>query len=161
MKSIRSCNNVEIIKAEISDAKQVLELQKIAYLSEAEIYNNYSIPPLIQKIEEIIEDFSNQVVLKAEVAYRIIGSVRAYRENDTCFIGKLIVHPDFQNQGIGSKLLNEIEQIFSNGHRFELFTGYKSEKNLYLYRKYGYKIFKTEFLTDKLTLVYLEKEREK
>ena len=78
---------------------------------------------------------------------------------DTCYIGRLIVHPDYQNQGIGTALMSEIEDKFSNISRFEIFTGYKSEKNLYIYKKLGYETFKEEVVDDKLTLVFLEKKR--
>jgi hypothetical protein len=53
--------------------------------------------------------------------------------------------------------MNEIEHAFSHAARFELFTGHLSERNLYLYRKLGYRSFKQERITDALTLVYLEK----
>ena len=35
-------------------------------------------------------------------------------------VGQPIVHPDFQNRGMGIRLLNEIEQTFSRASRFEL-----------------------------------------
>jgi predicted N-acetyltransferase YhbS len=35
-------------------------------------------------------------------------------------VGKLIVCSDFQNRGMGIRLLNEIEQTFSRASRFEL-----------------------------------------
>ena len=35
-------------RASFEDAKEILDLQKLAYVSEAEIYNDYSIPPLTQ-----------------------------------------------------------------------------------------------------------------
>lgn len=41
--------------------------------------------------------------------------------------------------------------------QYELFTGHKSEKNLYLYKKLGYTEFKREKVNDNLTLVYLKK----
>ena len=141
------------------DLLDILELQKLAYQSEAEIYNDYSIPPLTQTLDEIKEDFTFQVFLKAVLKNKIIGSVRAYKEEDTLYIGRLIVHPDFQNQGIGTKLLKEIEAKFNDVKRFELFTGYKSKKNLYLYRKSGYSIFKSEKRSENLTLDYLEKNK--
>lgn len=141
------------------DLLDILELQKLAYQSEAEIYNDYSIPPLTQTLDEIKEDFTFQVFLKAVIKNKIIGSVRAYKEEDTLYIGRLIVHPDFQNQGIGTKLLKEIEAKFNDVKRFELFTGYKSKKNLNLYRKFGYSIFKSEKISENLTLDYLEKNK--
>jgi ribosomal protein S18 acetylase RimI-like enzyme len=90
----------------------------------------------------------------------IIGSVRAYSKEGTCYIGRLIVHPDFQNRGIGTRLMDEIEKIFNGCKRFELFTGDQSEKNLQLYQKRGYRIFKTAKVTDHTNVVFLEKKSE-
>jgi GNAT superfamily N-acetyltransferase len=139
------------------DAEEILALQKLAYRSEAEIYNDFNFSPMVQPLESIGKDFENQVFIKVLVNRGIIGSVRAYAEGGTCFIGRLIVHPEFQNQGIGAKLMNEIEKIFNTCQRFELFTGDRSEKNIYLYQKLGYKIFKRAKITDLTTIVYLEK----
>jgi ribosomal protein S18 acetylase RimI-like enzyme len=149
---------MEVEKATISDAEEILSLQKLAYQSEAEIYNDFNIPPLVQTLEEIKKDFGIQFLLKAVMDEKIIASVRAHTKEGTCYIGRLIVHPDFQNRGIGTKLMYEIEKIFSTCQRFELFTGARSERNLYLYKKLGYKIFKTAKITDQTTIVYLEKK---
>ncbi len=147
-----------IERATVADAEEVLSLQKLAYKSEAEIYNDFAIPPLLQSLEEIKRDFENQIVLKATVDGKIRGSVRAFVKGETCYIGRLIVHPDFQNRGVGTKLMDKIEEIFEEAERFELFTAHKSEKNLYLYQKLGYKVFKTVKANDQLNIVYLEKK---
>jgi ribosomal protein S18 acetylase RimI-like enzyme len=147
-----------IIKhAGVEDAVEILELQKLAYRSEARIYDDYTIPPLLQTPEEIAKDFESHVFLEALQDGRIVGSVRACINGDTCMIGKLIVHPDFQNRGIGTRLMNEIERSFDAAGRFELFTGHKSERNLRLYRKLGYRIFRSEKISENLTLVYMQK----
>ena len=151
---------MEIERAIISDAEEILSLQKLAYRSEAEIYNDFNIPPLVQALESIEKDFENQYFLKTVMNGKIIGSVRAYTKEGTCYIGRLIVHPDFQNRGIGTDLMNEIERIFNTCRRFELFTGDKSERNLHLYQKLGYKIFKKAKITDQTMIVYLEKKIE-
>jgi ribosomal protein S18 acetylase RimI-like enzyme len=143
--------------AVVSDAEEILPLQKLAYRSEAEIYDDFNIPPLVQTLGSIKNDFENQVFLKVVINGKIIGSVRAFAKEGTCYIGRLIVHPDFQNQGIGTKLMNEIEQIFKTCERFELFTGDRSYRNLYLYQKLGYKIFKTAKITDRTNIVYMGK----
>jgi ribosomal protein S18 acetylase RimI-like enzyme len=54
---------------------------------------------------------------------------RASIERETCHIGKLIVHPNHQNLGIGTILLSAAEQHFPEAQRYELFTGQESEKN--------------------------------
>ncbi|MGI0046742.1 MAG: GNAT family N-acetyltransferase [Nitrosotalea sp.] len=146
-----------IQKATVSDAEEILLLQKLAYKSEAELYHDYDIPPMTQTLKNIQDDFERQIFLKATFDEKIIGSVRAFAQGETCHIGRLLVHPDFQNQGIGTKLMNEIESWFRACKRFELFTGDKSEKNMALYQKLGYETFKTEKITEQITLVYLEK----
>ncbi len=149
-----------IEQASAEDAKEILDLQKLAYQSEAAIYNDYTIPPLTQTLEEMEADFEKQVFVKATIDGKIIGSVRGHLNEGTCFIGRLIVHPDFQNRGIGTRLLNEIERIFIQARRFELFTGNRSERNLHLYQKQGYEPFKTEMIAEELVIVFLEKYRE-
>lgn len=146
-----------IENALISDLEEILALQKLAYLSEAEICNDFSIPPLLQTIEDIKSEYAYKTFLKAVDSGKIIGSVRANLQDGTCYIGKLIVHPDYQNRGIGTALMNSIENCFKGCKRYELFTGKKSVKNIYLYNKLGYRIFKEEKISEKLTFVYLEK----
>ena len=151
-------NDYEIITANESDADEILQLQYAAYQCEAEIYNNYSIQPLTQTLEQTVEEFGKSTVLKAVLkSGKIIGSVRAAEKDDgSVYIGKLMVLPDYQDKGIGKQLLQAIENEFC-GKRYWLMTGHKSEKNLTLYEKCGYTRFKTEEIEPCLTLVCLEK----
>ena len=83
-------------------------------------------------------------------------AVKEYEENGTIYIGKLMVHPKMQKQGIGTQLLLAMENEFPN-HRYELFTSSKSISNIRLYERLGYKIFKEEAVSEELQFVYLEK----
>lgn len=150
---------MEIEQACTKDAEEILSLQKLAYQSEAAFYDDFTLPPLLQTLEEIKVDFEKQVVLKAVHKGAIIGSVRAHVQEGTCFIGRLIVRPNFQNQGIGTKLMAELEGCFDEAGRYELFTGHRSERSLHLYRKLGYTPFRREPVSERLTLVFLEKHR--
>lgn len=147
---------MEIKAATKNDLPEILALQKLAYRSEAEIYNDFGIPPLKQTMEQLEEEAEYSTILKAVDDGRIVGSVRAYEKEGTCFIGRLIVHPDYRNRGIGRKLMGTVE-IFFKCKRYELFTGHRSEKNLALYEKLGYKRYKTETISEALSLIYLEK----
>jgi len=148
---------MEIKRASLEDAETILHLQIHAYLSEAEIYNDYSIPPLIQTFSEIKQEFSQQVFLNAIEEGNIVGSVRAYIENGTAYIRRLMVKPDSQNKGIGTRLMQAIEEHFRMADRYELFTGHRSARNLYLYRKLGYREFKRIPVNESIILVFLEK----
>lgn len=149
---------MQIEIADVKDAQAILALQKLAYQSEAAITGDYTIPPLVQSLQEMEQDFQKQTILKAILDGKIVGSVRAYVKGGTCHIGRLIVHPDYQNRGLGKRTLKAIEDHFSEADRYELFTGEKSERNLYFYQKLGYRIFRSEQLTDRVTIVYMEKK---
>ncbi|WP_338077702.1 GNAT family N-acetyltransferase [Acetobacterium wieringae] len=88
---------------------------------------------------------------------KLIGSVRGFVDNDTLYIGKLIVHPDYQGNGIGTALLKEIEKD-NSGLRQELFTSDQSLRNLRLYKRLGFVQFKIKPLSKDLNLVFMEKK---
>ena len=98
------------------------------------------------------------IITKATEDDKIVGSVRAYGENGTVYIGKLIIHPDWQRKGIGTKLLLEIEHIYRD-KRYELFTSTRSTGNIKLYEHLGYKIFMEKAINNELKFVYLEKNK--
>ncbi len=150
-----------ITLASVDDSTAILDFQRLAYQSEAAIYDDFSLPPLTETLEEWRSQFSGRVVLKAVEQGRIIGSVRAYQDGKTCHIGRLIVHPDYQRQGIGTQLMQEIEASFGAAERFELFTGHRSATAIRLYERLGYKVFKQEPVHDRLVLVFLQKMKTK
>jgi ribosomal protein S18 acetylase RimI-like enzyme len=150
-------NELSIVRASPEDAEEILALQKLAYQSEARLYNDWSIPPLVQTQQSLQDEFAGTVFLKAMIGSRIAGSVRARTEDGLCRIGRLIVHPQYQRRGIGSRLMHEIEAAFPDAVRFELFTGSRSESNIRLYRKWGYTVSHTQPLSASVSLTFLEK----
>jgi len=105
---------VTIKDAATEDAGEILSLQKLAYQSEAKIYNDWSLPALTQTLDSLIAEFSESLILKGTIDNKIIASVRAMINCGTCEIGRLIVHPEHQNKGIGTELLNAIEKRHPN-----------------------------------------------
>ncbi len=150
-------SSLSITRATSADAREILALQKLAYQSEAAIYQDDTLPPLVQTLPEMEAELQSRLFLKAVTADRIVGSVRAHLQEGTCVIGRLIVHPACQNQGLGSALMTAIEGRFPQAERYALFTGHRSARNLYLYKKLGYQRMGSEKLSAKLTLIFLEK----
>lgn len=146
-----------IERANLNDLEDILKLQYLAYQSEAKLLNNFTIQPLTQTLEELVQEFQNGIIYKAvNDQEQIIGSVRGTVKDGTLLIGKLIVHPDSQGNGIGTELLKYIE----NNHkelRKELFTSDKSIRNLSLYEHNGYTRFKIEAINKDLNFIFLEK----
>jgi ribosomal protein S18 acetylase RimI-like enzyme len=140
-----------------SDAEAILALQKLAYQSEAALYNDYDIPPLRQTLEEIEAELTDHVFLKAVASGELVGSVRARQVGEACQVGRLIVDPAHQGRGIGRLLMRAVEERFEEVRWFELFTGHRSERNLRLYHGLGYLDIREERVSPELTLVFLRK----
>jgi ribosomal protein S18 acetylase RimI-like enzyme len=138
------------------DLQAILELQRLCFREAAERYHDPAIPPLTQTLAELKDEFTRCILLKIEINSRIIGSARAWEQDGTAYIGRVIVHPAFQNQGLGKKLMAAIEAQFPKTERFELFTGCRDEKNIAFYHHLGYEIFRSE---EDRHLVFMEKVR--
>jgi GNAT superfamily N-acetyltransferase len=151
-------NELIIAQAVKEDLPTILDIQKKAFLEVARNFNLESMPQIEQTLESLKDEFVNCTFLKASIINKIVGSVRAYKNNDTCYISKLIVLPENQNKGIGKALMNAIENQFSIFvKRYELFTGVRDSRNLYIYDQLGYKSFKTEKHNDIISYVHMEK----
>ena len=148
---------MEIKKACYEDLKEILQLQYIAYQSEAALFGSRDIPPLKQTLGELTEEYQNGIILKMLTDdNKIIGSVRAKEADRTVYIGKLMVHPDYRCRGFGSSLIKEIENCYP-GKRYELFTSTRSRDNIRLYEKLGYREFARKAINKELIFVYMEK----
>jgi GNAT superfamily N-acetyltransferase len=145
--------------ATVDDAVAILALQKLAYRAEALRYEDWNLPPLTQGLESLRAEFEGSRVLKAVAGNSIAGSVRARAVNGTCQVGRLIVLPDLQGRGIGTRLMRAVEAEFPDIDHFELFTGSRSEANIRLYERLGYRRCREQVLSPAVTLVYLEKRR--
>jgi ribosomal protein S18 acetylase RimI-like enzyme len=146
-----------ITRAQLIDIADILNLQKISFISEAKLYDNFNIEPLTQTFDSISKDFNDYIFLKAVYQNKIIGSVKGRQTPEYCWIGRLIVHPEFQNNGIGKRLMLEIEKEFPNTKQFLLCTGYKSFKNIALYESIGYKRVEELVSDDKIEGIHLVK----
>ncbi|WP_152006518.1 GNAT family N-acetyltransferase [Desulfoluna spongiiphila] len=148
---------ISIAKADVSDAFQIWKIQKSAFEGQAKIYNNYKLPPLIQTLESLKDEFEEKVFLKAEIDSKIVGSVRFTVDGNEIDIERLIVDPNFQNQGVGTILMKRVEQIADKKVTFKLFTGIKSRRNIHLYEKLGYTIYTQSETPQGIELLYMQK----
>ncbi|WP_214104388.1 GNAT family N-acetyltransferase [Acrocarpospora catenulata] len=157
----------DIERALPEDAGEILTLQRAAYVSEAQLYGDPFIAPLVESLEQLRKVVESAVVLKAVAGARIVGAVRGQLSEPgdqgtrTCVAGRLVVAPDLQGQGVGTALLTALHAAVlaehPQTHAFDLFTGHLSDGNLRLYRRLGYRETRRERLQDHLTLVHLRR----
>ena len=150
---------MQIFESQEEDLSAVLDLQYLAYRSEAELYNDFTIPPLTQTLHELQAEVSSGICLVAKEKDQIVGSVRAIATNGICKIGKLIVRPSMQGKGVGTSLMQKIESMFPEANEFEVFTGHKSTPNIRLYKRLGYSEREEKKINEKVSLLFLAKPK--
>lgn len=133
---------VRISPLRIEDAGEVLTLQRAAYVPEARRYRDAELPPLTQSLDDLLAELRSPDVLGlgARDGARLVGAVRMRLEGPVAHLGRLVVVPDRQGQGLGTLLLEESERALPpTVTEIRLFTGHLSEPTLRLYERHGYR----------------------
>ncbi|HEX6469198.1 MAG TPA: GNAT family N-acetyltransferase [Streptosporangiaceae bacterium] len=151
--------DVRVVRAGIADAGEILTLQRAAYLAEAQLYGDPFIPPLVESLEQVRAVLAGDaIVLSARHGHRLVGAVQGRFRGQTCLVGRLVVAPDLQGRGVGTRLMRAIEAAVADRvDTLALFTGHLSDGNLRLYRHLGYAETHRERLAAHLTLVHMRK----
>jgi ribosomal protein S18 acetylase RimI-like enzyme len=124
------------------DAGEVLTLQRAAFVTEAQAHGDPHLPPLTQTLAELraeLEDPSCHGWTVRE-AGRLVACVRVHVSGDIADLVRLVVAPDRQGGGIGTRLLRAAEdRLPPHVREIRLFTGERSHANLRLYERHGYR----------------------
>ncbi|QRN40956.1 MAG: GNAT family N-acetyltransferase [Neisseriaceae bacterium] len=150
--------DIKIREANIEELSKIYQLQQICFQSQAKLYNNCGIlPPLTETLEYLKQIQKIVKFLIVEKGEEIIGSVRYVTKGNHCHILRLMVKPEFQGQGIATKLLLYVEEQVPN-NVYNVFTGYDNECNLNLYHKVGYENKWLENFGSSFSFVHLQKK---
>jgi ribosomal protein S18 acetylase RimI-like enzyme len=137
-------------------AGELLTLQRAAYVTEAQLYADARLPALTQTLPELVAELAGSSCLAVWHGPRLVGAVRTREVDGVLHIGRLVVAPDLQGHGTGSRLLAAAEAA-SGCATATLFTGHLSEANLRLYQRHGYVETHREQLSPTVELVHLAK----
>jgi ribosomal protein S18 acetylase RimI-like enzyme len=146
-----------IRQAEQDQAGEVFTVQRAAYVTEAQLYDNPHLAGLAETLDDVRMAIELRQVLVALAGHRIVGSVRGVRDGDLCHVIRLVVAPDMQGKGLGKALITAAEAANPSAARFALYTGEQSTSVLGLYKRLGYVEMGREQVADALRLIRLEK----
>ncbi len=125
-----------------ADAGEIYTLQRACWLQELEANPGVVIPALTESLDDVRAGLDAHHTWVVRRAGRLVGSVRARLTSRGGWdIGRLMVAPDLQGQGIGRFLLEHAEAAAPpDATSYLLFTGARSAGNLRMYKKAGYRL---------------------
>lgn len=133
-----------VVRAVPGDAGEVLTLQRACSMQEALAGDTLEIPGVHESLDEVrawLGEWDTYVVRRAG---RLVGMARGRREgpDGTIWaIGRVMVVPDLQGQGVGRRLLEHLQAVAPEGvTSYCLFTGAHSERNVRIGKKAGFRV---------------------
>ncbi|MFN8190446.1 MAG: tRNA (guanosine(37)-N1)-methyltransferase TrmD [Nocardioidaceae bacterium] len=137
----RLADDEELRPAVPADAGELLTLQRACWLQEQQANPGVEIPALGESLADVERWLGEWTVVVLRRGGRLVAAVRARLEGETWDIGRLMVAPDLQGQGLGRRLLEVAEAAAPPAATsFSLFTGAGSVDNQRMYKKAGYRL---------------------
>jgi len=132
---------VTVQRAILKDVEGIFNVIKLAFEDFRKIgYREAAIQSAIVSKSEIQRRINEELMLVAETNNQIVGTVTGQIEHETMHVKTLATHPSFQNCGIGTRLMEEIEKeaVEAECYKISLFTTPVMKSAIHLYEKHGY-----------------------
>jgi tRNA (guanine37-N1)-methyltransferase len=138
--TVAGIEDAEVRTATPSDAGELLTLQLACWVHEAQANQTLDIPPLREDPADVQAWLETWTTFVVRSGPRLVAAVRGRLEDDTWRIGRLMVAPDLRGRGLGRWLLGYVESAAPpDARRMSLLTGARSQRNLRMYKKAGYR----------------------
>lgn len=150
-------DEIELHRAGSSEVSIVSEITNAAYCK--------YIPLIGREPQPMTANYDRMIGEGAEVwllslSKQPAGVLVLVEEPDCLLIYSVAIKPEYQNRGLGRRLLRLAEErAAANGHRLiRLYTNEKFEENIRLYEQLGYQITGREPMMNSI-VVHLAKQR--
>jgi tRNA (guanine37-N1)-methyltransferase len=138
--TVAGIQDAEVRTATPSDAGELLTLQLACWVREAQANETLDIPPLREDLAAVQAWLGTWTTFVVRSGSRLVAAVRGRLEGDTWEVGRLMVAPDLRGRGLGRWLLGHVESAApAEARRVSLVTGARSEANLRMCKKAGYR----------------------
>ncbi len=128
---------VHIRPATEADFAALLQVQEAAFGEYATVYQVSGWTT--ETLESLREDAKVKHIFVAEVDGAVVGSVRFWTVAGVCVIRLLSVNPAHQRRGVGKALIQQIEKVTTDAHKFYACTMLHTARNVHFFLGLGYK----------------------
>ena len=119
------------------DFQALLQVQQAAFGEYADVYEVSAWTK--ETVESLKLDAQDKHLLVAEIDGTVVGSVRFWTVAGVCVIRLLSVSPAHQGRGVGKALMQEIERVTTDAHKFYACTMLRTARNVHFFISLGYR----------------------
>ncbi len=160
---------VELVLAAAEDAALIYEMKYRAFLPLYEKYHDEETSPVKESIEKVIWQVTHEGAeyYLIRVAQNDVGAVRIRHsksqtdsgsEQGVEYISPIFILPEYQNKGLGQKVIRKMFERYPNTAVWRLDTIKQEAGNCHLYEKCGFvRVGEEHIVNEHMTLVAYEK----
>ena len=131
---------MEFRKCKYSDADYILKLKELCIKWYIEIIYGWNIEVQREKtIHELQKHKDDMRILIKDG--KDIGVTTFYEENSQYVVGLIMIHPEYQGEGLGSKIIKEYIDLAKKFNKKIKIKVYKENPAKRLYERLGFKIY--------------------
>lgn len=132
--------DVKFRKCKYSDIDFILKLKELCFKWYIEIIYGWDIYVQREKtIHELDHHINDMKIITLD--NKDIGITTFYEENDIYVVGMIAIHPDYQNNGIATNIINNYIKTAQNEKKKIIIKTYKENPARKLYERLGFKIY--------------------
>ncbi|WP_066367594.1 GNAT family N-acetyltransferase [Neobacillus fumarioli] len=153
---------VKINKTSLTEADKLLSIQREVFASDLKKYKDYDTSPATETIDFFKYRINHSYHYTMFVDGKIAGGVCIVKVSDTHYrLFRIFLSPSYQNIGLGSKILAQIEKKFPQVKTWSLDTPKDNRRNRHFYEKLGYRKTGEFAVNERLILIEYEKKIKK
>ena len=132
--------NMEFRKCKYSDADYILKLKELCIKWYIEIIYGWNTEVQREKtIHELQKHKDDMRILIKDG--KDIGVTTFYEENNQYVVGLIMIHPEYQGEGLGSKIIKEYIDLAKKSNKKIKIKVYKENPAKRIYERLGFKIY--------------------
>lgn len=148
----------KILPSKNTEAYELLKIQREAFYSDLMKYKDYSTNPATESLDYFLFRMQNSLHYSIFVDDKLAGGACMVIQTYThYYLFSIFLSCRFQNKGLGSKIIQELERRFPHVRKWSLHTPKDDRRNRHFYEKLGFKKTGEEPINQYLTLINYEK----
>ncbi len=134
---------IQLVKADVSDAEEILAMQKTAFAELLQKYRDYETNPGNEPLEKVVTRLKQPFTYFyfIELNGEKIGAIRVVDKkaaDEPKRISPLFILPEYRNHGYAQEAILQAEKIHGD-YGWEIDTVMQEAANCHLYEKAGYR----------------------